>query len=159
MQLSRKHLVILAYASTCHNLSKFFIVDVFNMSSISVWTGIDANSKILNYATTCAVVTLWVNASTACFNCLREQGFSLYTFALAAPQKKKSRGAISGLCRDHSSSACKLQILFPNNVCKWPIVVCAIWGVAPSCWNHKSLFWFDVYSWLRSSLIRINTSL
>ena len=37
-----------------------------------------------------SVVTLWVNDSTACFSCIREQGFSLYTSALAAPQKKES---------------------------------------------------------------------
>ena len=96
-----------------------------------------------------SVVMLWVNDSTACFSCLREQGFSLYTSALAAPSKKKSKGARSGLCGDHSSSACKLQILFPSNVRKWAIVACAIWGVAPSCWNHSD-FWFGVYSWLRS---------
>ena len=35
------------------NLSKFFVVYVFNMGPISVCTGIDANSKILNHATTC----------------------------------------------------------------------------------------------------------
>ena len=40
-----------------------------------------------------SVVTLWVNDSTTCLSCLREQGFSLYSSTLAALQKKKSRGA------------------------------------------------------------------
>ena len=31
--------------------------------------------------------------------------------------------------------------------------------VAPSCWNHSNFFWFGVYGWLRSSLIRFNTAL
>ena len=127
------------------NLCKFFEVYVFNMGSILVSMGIDANSKILNYATTLCVVMLWVNDSIACFSCPKRARL-LYTSALAAPQKKKSRGARSGLCRDHSSSACKLQILFPNNVHKWAIVACVVWGVVPSCWNHSNLFWFGVYS-------------
>jgi len=35
------------------NLCKFFVVYVFNMGLISVCTGIDAKSKILNHVTTC----------------------------------------------------------------------------------------------------------
>ena len=151
-QLSRKHLVILTYAS------KLFVVHFFNMGPISLCIGIDATSKFSITQQHVFVVTLCVNASTACFSCLRKRGFSLYTSALAAPQKK-STGARSELCEDHLSSACKLQILFPNNVRKWTTVACAVWGVALFCWNHKNLFWFGVYSWLRSSLIRFNTSL
>ena len=129
------------------NLSKLFVVHVFNMGPISVCTGIDANIKILNFATTCVCYY----ALGECFNGLFLLSKSRLLFVHFFFSQE--------LCGDHSSSARTLHTLFPNKVCKWAIVDCAVWRAAPSCWNYTNLFWFGVYSWLRSSLIRFNTSL
>jgi len=103
---------------------------------ISVYTGIDANSKILNYYTTCVCCNALNERFNSLFQLLRvalkcSQGFCF----CSTPQEEEKHG--SGLCGDHSCFACKIiQILFSNNVRKWAVVACAVRRVAsgtPSC--------------------------
>ena len=122
-------------------LSKFFVVYVFNMGPISICTSIDANGKILNYATTCVCC----NTLGECFNSFFQLSkrarllFVHFCFS-STPKEEVKRRKIRTMRRPFE------LYLFPNNVRKWAIVACAVWGVAPSCWNHKNLFWFGVFS-------------
>jgi len=107
--------------------------------------------QILNYPTTCVCyVTLWMNASTTClkkktayFSCLTDEA-SLYTSPSAKPAPHWKNQQV-GLCRDHSSSACKLQILFLAEKMRYWVILCAVWRATPSCWSYRNLHWFVVY--------------
>ena len=58
---------------------------------------------------------------------LKEQDFTLYTFALSATQKN-SRGSRLGLINlIHLSCACKLKIPFSINMHRWIIIAFAVW--------------------------------
>jgi len=128
---------------------------------ISICTGINANSKILDYVTTCICCNALGEHFNSLFQLSKIARLLLEHCCFSSTSKEKLRGTRSGLCKDHSSSACKRQILFSNNVCKWVIVACAVWGLG-SCnvllEPQKSLLvWHG--QWLRFSLIRINASL
>jgi len=63
-----------------------------------------------------SVIMLWVNASTSCFSCLREHGFSLYTSALAAIQK--SQGLLYAVLNQDYAETIRAMWQAPNSVFK-----------------------------------------
>ena len=134
------------------NLSKFFVVHVFNMDPISVCTGIDANSKILNYATTCVCCKTLGECFNSLFQLSKSARLLFVHFCFSSTPKEVKRRKIRTMQRPF-----ELCLQAPNSVSKQCAQmshsrVCCMES-APSCWNHKNLFWFGVYSLLRSSLI------
>ena len=84
-------------------------------------------------------------------------GLFWYTFFLQYPHRKKSRGLRSGERGAHGNVVF-LEITFsPNISFRCCIVAVAVWGVAPSYWNHclsKSIFWSCISLEKTSSTLR-----
>ena len=75
-------------------------------------------------------------ASILCCSSRIVCGCVVYTLLFNSPQRKKSSGERSGECGAHATAVRLLMTRLPNLFWIQARLRFAVWGVAPSCWNH-----------------------